>query len=145
MFSGCTSLVNMPLIDLASISPYCCAYMFDGCTNLVIPRGMSLTGNSIMDAADYCYAGMFSNCSNIEYAPKLMNKTLATRCYYRMFDGCSKLRYIISYATDISASYCTYQWVRGVAASGIFVKDAKMSSWTTGDNGIPANWTVQNS
>ena len=146
MFSGCTSLVNMPNIDLSGgLSSYCCAYMFDGCTSLVIPSGMSLTGNSIIDAADYCYAGMFRNCSNIEYAPKLMNRTLASRCYYRMFDGCSKLRYINSYATDISASYCTYQWVRGVAKSGTFIKDAKMSSWTTGDNGIPANWTVQNS
>lgn len=145
MFKNCTSLVNMPNIDLSGgLSSYCCAYMFDGCTSLVIPRGMSLTGNSVMDAADYCYAGMFSNCSNIEYAPRLMNITLATRCYYRMFDGCSKLRYINSYATDISASYCTYQWVRGVAESGIFVKDSKMSSWTTGDNGIPNGWTVQN-
>lgn len=143
-FKNCSSLVNMPLMELASLSPYCCAYMFDGCTSLVIPNGMSLTGNSYVIAADYCYAGMFSNCSNIEYAPKLMNETLATRCYYRMFDGCSKLRYIISLATDISASYCTYQWVRGVAKSGTFIKDAKMSSWTTGDNGIPANWTVQN-
>lgn len=143
MFSGCTSLVNMPLIDLSSLSPYCCAYMFDGCTSLVIPSGRSLTGNSIMVAADYCYAGMFRNCSNIEYAPKLMNNTLATRCYYRMFDGCSKLSFIISYATDISASYCTYQWVRGVAKCGTFIKDYSMSSWTTGDNGIPANWTVQ--
>lgn len=145
MFKNCTSLVNMPLIELASISPYCCAYMFDGCTSLVIPFGMSLTGNSVMDAADYCYAGMFSNCSNIEYAPRLKNRTLATRCYYRMFDGCSKLRYINSYATDISASYCTYQWVRGVAESGIFVKDSKMSSWSTGISGIPQGWTVQNS
>ena len=98
-----------------------------------------------MDAADYCYAGMFRNCSNIEFAPRLKNRTLATRCYYRMFDGCSKLHYINSYATDISASYCTYQWVRGVAESGIFVKDSKMSSWSTGISGIPDGWTVQNS
>ena len=59
-----------------------------------------------------------------------------------MFDGCTKLNYIITYATDISASYCTYQWVRGVAESGTFIKDSKMTSWTTGDSGIPNGWTV---
>ena len=46
-------------------------------------------------------------------------------------------------ATDISASICTQNWVNGVAASGTFVKAASMSSWTTGNNGIPSGWTVQ--
>jgi hypothetical protein len=46
-------------------------------------------------------------------------------------------------ATNISASDCTYNWVNGVASNGTFTKVASMSSWTTGTNGIPSGWTVQ--
>ena len=45
-------------------------------------------------------------------------------------------------AVSTAPSYNTSNWVTGVAADGIFVKDANMSSWTTGANGIPSGWTV---
>ena len=61
-----------------------------------------------------------------------------------MFQGCTNLNYIKCLATDISARYCTDDWVNGVqTTSGTFVKNQSMTSWTTGDNGIPTNWTVQ--
>jgi hypothetical protein len=60
-----------------------------------------------------------------------------------MFRGCTKLNYIQCLATNISASKCTNNWVSGVAASGTFVKDPSMESWTTGNSGIPSNWTVE--
>lgn len=59
-----------------------------------------------------------------------------------MFSGCTSLNYIKCLATDIGASNCTLSWVSGVPASGTFVKNASMSSWTTGDSGIPIGWTV---
>lgn len=31
----------------------------------------------------------------------------------------------------------------GAVTSGTFTKAASMSSWTTGNNGIPRGWTVQ--
>ena len=61
-----------------------------------------------------------------------------------MFAWCNLLNYIKCLATDISASNCTTGWVDGVAASGTFIKDTNMTSWTTGANGIPSGWTVQN-
>ena len=60
-----------------------------------------------------------------------------------MFQGCTSLNYIKCLATNISASNCTTDWVNGVANSGTFVKNPSMSSWRTGNNGIPTNWTVE--
>ena len=69
--------------------------------------------------------------------------TLAEHCYEEMFSGCAKLNYIKCLATDILASYCTQGWLFNVASTGTFVKNASMTSWTTGVNGIPSRWTVQ--
>ena len=59
-----------------------------------------------------------------------------------MFYGCTSLNYIKCLATNTSAYYCTSDWVSGVAASGTFVKDAN-TTWTTGVNGAPSGWTVE--
>ena len=60
-----------------------------------------------------------------------------------MFKGCTNLNYIKCLATDISASSCLNYWVDGVASTGTFVKAASMTSWRTGESGIPNDWTVQ--
>lgn len=61
-----------------------------------------------------------------------------------MFIGCYRLNYIKCLATDISAASATTEWVSGVSSTGTFVKPAEMTSWPTGANGIPSEWTVQN-
>ena len=91
-----------------------------------------------------CYHHMFYGCSNLTTAPELPALTLVDNCYSEMFGGCSKLNYIKCLATDISASNCTNNWVTGVASTGTFVKNPNMASWTTGNNGIPTGWTVEN-
>ena len=60
-----------------------------------------------------------------------------------MFYNCTRLNYIKCLATDISATNCTQGWVSGVASTGTFVKNPNMTSWTTGVDGIPSGWTVQ--
>ena len=60
-----------------------------------------------------------------------------------MFNGCGNLNYIKCLATNISASNCTAYWVSDVASTGTFVKATNMTGWTTGANGIPTNWTVE--
>lgn len=95
--------------------------------------------------AQSCYQSMFINCTSITTAPILPATTLATYCYQSMFRGCSSLNNVTCLATDISATKCTYQWMNGVdgtVASGTFTKAASMSSWTTGNSGIPSGWTV---
>ena len=139
MFSGCTSLVNAPVLPAITLASSCYYYMFNGCTRLITAPELPATR-----LTSHCYNSMFRGCTSLETAPELPAETLANRCYLTMFYGCTKLNYIKCLATDISATYCLGSWVHGVASTGTFVKAASMTSWTTGDNGIPTGWTVQN-
>ena len=138
MFSRCTSLTTAPELPATTLARYCYYYMFNDCTSLTTAPKLPAT-----TLAWDCYRGMFYNCTSLTRAPELPATTLADDCYQTMFYGCTSLNYIKCLATNISASYCTTNWVNGVASTGTFVKAASMSSWTTGGNGIPANWTVQ--
>ena len=109
--------------------------------------------DSILDAYTGFYStsvtnafeGMFMNCTMLQKAPRLPLQTLNEGTYKNMFSGCTNLNYIKCLATNISATDCTQNWVAGVQTnSGTFVKDDNMTSWTSGNNGIPTNWTVKN-
>ncbi len=139
MFYGCTSLITAPELPATTVATYCYYNMFYGCTNLT-------SGPSTLPAttvATYCYSQTFYNCSNLLNAPILPALTLQESSYFAMFYGCAKINYICCLATNISANSCTTSWVDGVASNGTFVKNPNMTSWTRGSNGIPSNWTVQ--
>ena len=139
MFYGCTSLTTVPVLPTTTLAGTgCYSQMFRGCTSLTTAPTLQTT---TLTAG--CYANMFNGCTSLTTAPDLPAATLAENCYFNMFYGCTKLNYIKCLATDISASRCTEEWLNGVAASGTFVKDPSMSSWITGDNGIPSGWTVE--
>ena len=87
---------------------------------------------------------MFNDCTSLTTAPELPATTLANQCYKYMFYKCSNLNYVKCLATDISATECTSAWLADVSSSGAFIKDANMTNWTSGSNGIPSGWTVQN-
>ena len=89
-----------------------------------------------------CYRLMFEDCSSLVSAPTLPATTLVSGCYNQMFAYCYNLSAITCLATDISATNCTNNWVDGVSGTGTFTKDASMNDWTTGANGIPSGWTV---
>lgn len=112
--------------------------LFQSCTKLVDASNMILPPT----VTSYCFNNMFRSCTALTTAPELPAAGLSANCYERMFYLCSSLAYIKCLATDISASSCLYQWVQGVAATGTFVKDASMTSWPEGINGIPSGWTV---
>ena len=140
MFWGCTSLTTAPVLLATTLANYCYSNMFNGCTSLT-------TAPSTLPAttlAYYCYNSMFRDCTSLTTAPQLPATTLTQSCYNGMFYGCTRLNYIKCLATDISAYWCTTDWVNGVASSGTFVKASSMSSWTSGSNGIPNNWSIQN-
>ena len=88
------------------------------------------------------YFEMFSGCTGLTKAPELPAETLSDYCYKGMFNGCSNLNEVVCKATDISATDATTDWLNGVAATGTFMKPSIMTSWTTGVNGIPTGWTV---
>ena len=115
--------------------------LFAGSKNLVDASNLILP---TMTLSQGCYGCMFIDCIRLTSAPVLSATTLAANCYIQMFEGCTSLTSVKCLATNISASNCTAHWLRNVAANGTFTKATSMSSWTTGENGIPSGWTVQN-
>lgn len=114
--------------------------LFNSCTMLTSAENLILPVNRLTSS---CYYNMFYNCTSLTTAPELPATTLANNCYQQMFQGCTSLNYIKCLATDISANSCTYNWLANVKSTGTFVKNANMTGWTTGINGIPNGWTVQ--
>ena len=165
MFSGCTSLTTAPELPATTLENSCYQNMFSRCSSLTtapeLPatilanscyRGMlsnctSLTtAQSILPAtilANSCYGDMFYGCRSLTTAPELPAPTLANGCYWNMFYRCSSLNSIKCLAINISAKNCTANWVNGVSSTGTFIKAANMTDWTTGVNGIPEGWTVE--
>ena len=139
MFQGCTSLTTAPELPATTAITYCYSSMFAGCTSLTTAPALPATTLSAN-----CYSYMFEGCTSLTTAPALSATTLDRWCYQYMFAGCSSLNSITCLATDISATSCLTNWVSGVAANGTFTKAASMTSWPTGANGIPNNWTIQN-
>ena len=116
------------------------AGMFQRNQNIISAENLILPATTLIEKS---YSSMFDVCSNLEKAPVLPAQTLSANCYKAMFNACPKINYIKCLATDISASECTNSWLYGVSFTGTFVKDATMTSWTSGVNGIPENWTVE--
>ena len=114
--------------------------LFSGCKGVTNAENLSLPATTL---AQSCYGDMFDGCTSLMTAPELPATTLEKTCYLSMFNNCTSLSSIKCLATNISAKSCTTNWVNRVAASGTFTKAASMTSWTTGIDGIPSGWTVQ--
>ena len=139
MFQNCTSLTTAPALPATTLTDSCYINMFYGCSSLTTAPELPAT-----TLANGCYRYMFQGCSSLTTAPELPATTLVGYCYSFMFQDCSNLNYIKCLAIDISVAGCTNGWVSGVASTGTFVKAANMTGWTTGVNGIPSDWVVQN-
>ena len=137
MFQNCSTLTTAPVLPATTLVESCYYQMFNNCSLTTAPELPATT------LAVSCYYQMFKGCTSLTTVPELPATTLVESCYYQMFNRCTHLNYIKCLATNISASGCLNDWVSGVAASGTFIKDANMTSWPTGNNGIPSGWTVQ--
>ena len=140
LFSSCLNIISVEnlILPATTLGMYCYQHMFSNLTRITTAPELPAT-----TLASGCYRSMFYNCSSLTVAPSLPATTLADNSYGYMFQNCSRLTSITCLATDISATNCTQNWVSGVAASGTFIKASGMNNWTTGNNGIPTNWTVQ--
>lgn len=148
LFYGSTGLTDASNLimhfELPATSKRQLGYLFQGCTSLVNAPELK---NIDFGGSQFTFRNMFQNCTSLTVAPELTATTLVNGCYASMFQGCTSLNYIKCLATDISAGNCTYRWVSGVdgvASTGTFVKAASMNDWTSGINGIPNNWTIEN-
>ena len=164
MFYGCTSLTSAPSLPATSLPLSCYSYMFYGCSALVTVPDINIT--SITNT--YAMQSMFQNCTSLVHCPiKSFPSTITVGCLAEAFRDCSnledicalpaatlenfsyrqlirgtKVTYIKMLATDISASNCLNNWVYGVPSSGLFVKNINAAWTTTGNSGVPTNWTV---
>lgn len=142
MFHRCKGLTVVPVLSATTLAGSCCLDMFKGCTSLTtVPATLPAT-----TLASSCYQRMFSGCTSLTNAPVLPAPTLASYCYTQMFFQCSSLSSVTCLATtisDIDKSDNLYRWLSGVAANGTFTKAAGVTSWGTGENGIPSGWTVK--
>ena len=166
MFSGCTSLTTAPQLTSTTLEIDCYMHMFEDCTSLTTVQAAlpattlktgcyenmfcgctSLTTAPQLPASQVIptesYYAMFARCTSLTTAPELPAVTLRQGAYDSMFANCTSLNYIKCLATNLNEYGSTSNWVRNVAANGTFVKAANMTNWTSGDNGIPSNWTVQ--
>ena len=167
LFSGCTTVINADKMELpaTTLSTQCYCNMFNRAINLLkAPSEMPATDlgvgcymnmfyncsamTTVMDElpattlADSAYTQMFFNCSGFTTAPMLPALTVSVAGYYRMFYYAKKVNSITCLATNKTATNAVGSWVTGVASSGTFTKNANMTGWSRGGNGIPTNWTI---
>lgn len=139
LFASCNVVdANQLLLPATTLKQWCYACMFRDCASLISAPALPATSLTY-----YCYFNMFNGCTSLTTAPELPAKSLVSYCYFHMFQGCSNLNYIKCLATNISASGSHSMWLDGVASTGTFVKSASMTGWSTGNNGIPSGWTVE--
>lgn len=138
MFLNSTYIVSAEnLILPPSMVVGCYQAMFMGCTSLTNAPKLPAT------LENYCYGNMFYGCTSLTTAPELLTTILVQGCYYQMFKWCTSLNKVTCLATDRSASDCTGSWLNNVSSTGTFIKNPSMSSWPSGNWGIPSGWTVQ--
>ena len=139
MFLGCTALTAAPALPATTLANVCYGMMFMGCTGLTVAPALPAT-----TLAAYCYEKMFSGCTGLTAAPALPATTLALRCYAGMFSGCTNLSSVTCLATDISATDCTKDWLKDVAATGVFTPANEDVEWVKNSaSGIPTGWTIE--
>ena len=130
---------NRLILPATTLENYCYQGIFCGCTGLrYVPPILIAT-----TLKNYCYQDMFEGCTALMKAPELPATTLPPGCYEYMFLDCENLKYIKMLGVSVPNSSSLYNWVKGVASSGTFVRNASMTSLSTGINGIPSGWTVE--
>ena len=125
------------ILPVNTLTQYCYRAMFSKCSELIVAPELPAT-----NLAPGCYYYMFEECS-FEKAPDLLATTMASECYYNMFINCASLNYIRCLALNHQSGQVS-NWVKGVAATGTFVKNPN-ESWVTGNSGIPTGWVVYDS
>ena len=126
------------LLPATTLSQDCYSGMFAGCSQ------MSDTPVELpaLTLAPGCYSNMFEGCDMIPAAPHLPATELVDRCYASMFSGCGTIEQVTCLATTINGTDCTTDWLNGVKPYGTFTKAKGASCWSSGSNGIPFGWTV---
>lgn len=144
MFADCTDLLQAPNLPSKTVSEQCYNGMFRGCASLTAAPELPATV-----LTEGCYDGMFYNCAQIANAPVLPAQTPVKNAYRSMFKGCAALSSIDIGLTSWAGEdgECATDWVRGVAAEGMFKCSDELGTEETIERGFsrcPQNWGVEN-
>lgn len=133
-----TGVVKAPKLPATTLSRMAYVGMFSECASLVSAPELPAT-----TLGEYCYYAMFNRCTSLTEAPELPATTLIEGCYQEMFHHCENLSFVKCLATANAIGALTY-WLDDVSETGTFIKATLATFWTTGANGIPSGWTVEN-
>ena len=139
LFYGCSSLVNpIKVLPATTIEKQCYMSMFGFCSNLT--SGPELPARTL---AQQCYEAMFQGCTSLTTAELPVIPTWTPSACKSMFYDCSELSYVKALIKNIAADM-TSNWMKGVKNEPecIFVKNIDAVWTTTGDGGVPSNWTL---
>lgn len=147
-FDGCSSLETNIILSVNDVYDYMCANMFYGCTSL---KEITINITNQIVSRKESFSGMFQGCTSLKKATinYYYNLPPANYNYQKifgnMFYGCSSLSYIKAMFLTLPTSYYnqTKNWVNGVSASGTFVKNVNATWNVTGNDGVPAGWTIE--
>lgn len=140
LFFGCTKLIYADELILPTTLNFthCFYRLFRGCSNLLTSPNLFEIDASPRNT----FQEMFYSCNKLTSEILINSTKPGIQGYQFMFYGCRQLNYIKMLATDISESDCLLNWVQNVSATGIFVKNINATWTTTGNSGVPTNWTV---
>lgn len=163
MFSG-TAIETAPLLNAVNINTSCYRAMFYNCSRLVNIQD-ELPATTLYER---CYQSMFERCTSLTKVPRLPATTMATYCYFSMFNLTNLTGPFILPATNLAGTNQCYanmlrckatyvkmlavtlgtkslnNWLYNVpnVSTSIFVKHIDATWTTTGNSGVPTNWTV---
>lgn len=163
MFALCPLITTAPNLPATIIAKNCYAGMYKSCTKLVNVQD-ELPATTLYEG---CYDSMFNSCSSLTKFVKLPATNTVKSCYRYMFyftaatgkielsatvlsQSCYEqmLRcnptYIVMLGIDTSPSNCLNNWVYNIpnTPDRIFVKHIDATWTTTGNSGVPSNWTI---
>lgn len=105
LFSGCTALTEVGdiTIDVNDGYDYACQNMFYGCSSLVTPPKIKITGRS----GSSLFAGCFRGCTSLRQVAEIEHPSdLVGSCLFQnMYYGCTALTEAVVYQTDSIKTY----------------------------------------
>lgn len=150
MFYDCYNLVIPPKVLLAdALISQCYENMFAHCESLTTaPDILATSFVSGTNASVSCCNQMFLYCTSLTKSPRIriredITASQANSQFNGMFEECHSLNEIYCLISGNIGTSHTYNFSKNVASRGVFYKNQN-STWTSGNDGIPNNWTVVN-
>ena len=145
MFRGCTNLVNGPkLLPALNVPQDGYSSMFEGCVKLTEGPEISATtvsGNTALNRM-FCMNRNSKVTAAMTKSPilRITNPSSYNNVYQQLFCGNGNLTEVTILAQGTNLSFTN--WLANTNAGGV-IKKLQATTFTSGSNGVPSNWTTQ--